>query len=50
VVETDDGPIELSVDGEITELSSRIELSKSIGALTVYRPAGAATGPHGSTG
>jgi diacylglycerol kinase family enzyme/membrane-associated phospholipid phosphatase len=50
VVETDDGPIELSVDGEITEVSSRIELSKSIGALTVYRPAGAATGPHGSTG
>lgn len=49
-VETADGAIELSVDGEITRVSSKIELSKSIGALTVYRPAGAATGPHGSTG
>jgi diacylglycerol kinase family enzyme len=50
VVEADDGTIELSVDGEVTGVSSRIELGKSIGALTVYRPAGAATGPHGTTG
>jgi diacylglycerol kinase family enzyme/membrane-associated phospholipid phosphatase len=46
-VEAMDGMIELSVDGEVTEVSSTIELAKTPGVLTVYRPAGAATGPKG---
>ncbi|HEX5400983.1 MAG TPA: phosphatase PAP2 family protein [Pseudonocardiaceae bacterium] len=50
VVAATDGTIELSVDGEVTEVASRIELAKAPGALRVYRPAGAATGPDGCTG
>jgi diacylglycerol kinase family enzyme/membrane-associated phospholipid phosphatase len=47
VVEAKDGSIELSVDGEVTDVSAKIELAKATGVLTVYRPAGAATGPQG---
>lgn len=43
-VEAPDGPLGLSVDGEVTTISPRAVLEKSIGALTVYRPGGAASG------
>lgn len=31
----------LSVDGEVTKMSGHVDIGKDIGALTVYRPAGA---------
>ncbi len=49
-IESTDGELGLSVDGEVTTISSRAVLGKSIGALTVYRPCGAANGLIGPTG
>lgn len=43
-LEAPDGVLRLSVDGEVTEAPSHVALGKAIGALTVYRPAGAARG------
>jgi undecaprenyl-diphosphatase len=37
-----DGPLGLSVDGEITDGRRVVRLGKTFGALTVYRPAGSA--------
>jgi undecaprenyl-diphosphatase len=49
-IESQHGPLGLSLDGEVTAVSSRVTLAKSVGALTVYRPAGAARGPGTATG
>lgn len=45
-----DGPLGLSVDGEVLQVPSNVVLGKSGRALTVYRPAGAARGTGGRTG
>ena len=37
-----DGPLGLSVDGEITDGQRVVRLGKTFGALTIYRPAGSA--------
>lgn len=49
-VEAAHGELGLSVDGEVTTVSHRTVLGKSIGALTVYRPGGAASGLIERTG
>lgn len=49
-VESPDGPLGLSVDGEVTSVSSTVVLGKAIGALTVYRPGGVIGGSTGRTG
>lgn len=49
-VESTEGKLGLSVDGEVTSIAPRVVLGKSIGVLTVYRPCGAASGLIDRTG